>query len=115
MGKLSVSTILLAVVALGYFGSSVAAHAASASDKAVIRYRLTEQKTIHLNDEKKAKSYDQSLKKLGCESKLGNHGGHFDLTYRCANWREKAFDGHDEAHRCQKWLESLGFETAHSH
>lgn len=114
MGKLSVSTVLLAAVALRFLGS-VAADAANAADKAVIRYRLTEQKTIHLDDEKKAKSYDQSLEKLGCESKLGGHGGHFDLTYRCAKWRETAFDGHDEAHRCQKWLQSLGFETDHAH
>jgi len=114
MGKLSVSTVVLAAVALGFLGS-VAAHAASAPDKAVLRYRLAEQKTIHLDDEKKAKSYDQSLKKLGCESKLGGHGGHFDLTYRCPKWREVAFGGHDEAHRCQKWLQSLGFETGHAH
>lgn len=114
MGKSSVIPILLAAVALGFLGS-VATHAANAPGKAVIRYRLAEQKTMHLDDEKKAKSYDQSLTKLGCESKLGGHGGHFDLTYRCPNWREVAFDGHDEAHRCQKWLQSLGFEIEHAH
>jgi hypothetical protein len=105
---------LLAAVLSGFLGS-VAADAANAADKAVLKYRLAKQKTVHLNDEKIAKGHDQSLKKLGCESKLGGHGGHFDLTYRCVEWREAAFDGHDEAHRWQKWLQSLGFETAHTH
>ena len=112
MRKPIVIVVLLAVA--GLIGG-VAARAANAADKAVIKYRLTKQKTIHLDDEKTAKSYDQSLKKLGCESKLGGHSGHFDLTYGCPNWREVAFDGHDEAHRWQNWLKSLGFETAHAH
>jgi hypothetical protein len=114
MGKRSVSIVLLAAVVAGFF-CSVASRAASAAEKAVIQYRLEKQKTMHLDDEKTAKSHDQSLRKLGCESKLGGHSGHFDLTYRCPKWREAAFDGHDEAHRWQKWLKSLGFETAHAH
>lgn len=69
---------------------------------------------MHL-DEKTAKSYDQSLKNLGCESKLGGDGGHFDVTYRCPQWRAKEFDGHEAAHKWEKWLKSLGFETGHAH
>ncbi len=114
MSKLSVSTVLLATVMAVLFGS-VVARTANAAEKAVIQYRLTKQKTIHLDDEKTAKSHDQSLRKLGCESKLSGHTGHFDLTYRCPEWRAATFDGHDEAHRWQKWLQSLGFETNHAH
>jgi hypothetical protein len=114
MKKLSLNTVLLAAVVSAFLGS-VGADAVSAAQKAVVQYRLTKQKTIHLDDEKTARSYDQSLKKLGCESKLGSHGGHFDLTYRCTKWRQAQFDGHDAAHKWQKWLKSLGFETGHEH
>jgi hypothetical protein len=96
MNKLSLNTVLLAAVVSVFLGS-VAADAANAAGKAVVQYRLTKQKTMHLDDEKTARSYDQSLKSLGCESKLSSHGGHFDLTYRCPKWRAAEFDGHDAA------------------
>jgi len=114
MRRLSLKTVLLAAVVSAFLGS-VAADAVSAAEKAAVQYRLTKPKTIHLDDEKTARSYDQSLKKLGCESNLGGHGGHFDLTYRCPKWRQAEFDGHDAAHKWQKWLKSLGFETGHKH
>ncbi len=114
MGKLSLNAVLLIAVVSVFLGG-VAADAAYAAEKVVVQYRLTKQKTTHLDDEKTARSYDQSLKNLGCESKLGGHGGHFDLTYRCPKWRQAEFDGHDAAHQWQKWLKKLGFETAHKH
>ena len=114
MRKLDLNVVLLVVVAMAFL-CSVSAKAAYAAEKASIQYRLVQQKTIHLNDGKIAKSYEQSLKKFGCEVKLGNHGGHFDLTYHCPKWRAAEFDGHDAAHQWQNWLKQLGFETAHSH
>jgi hypothetical protein len=93
----------------------VAPNAACAAEKAAVKYRLTKQKTVHLNDGKVAKGYDQLLKKFGCESKLGGHGGHYDLTYSCPKWREAEFDGHASAHKWQAWLQRLGFETTHKH
>ena len=114
MGKLNLKTILLVAVVSAFLGS-IAADAAYAAEKAVVQYRLTKQKTIHLDDEKTAKSYDQSLKDLGCERKLSGHKRYFDLTYRCPKWRQAEFDGHGAAHKWQNWLKKLGFETAHKH
>ncbi len=114
MGKLGLNSVLLATVVSAFLGS-LAADAAHGAEKAVVQYRLAKQKTMHLDDEKTAKSYHQSLKNLGCESKLGGHGGHFDLTYRCPKWRQAEFDGHDAARQWQSWLKKLGFETAHKH
>ncbi len=110
MGRLSLNTVLLAVVVSVFLGC-VAPDAAYAAEKAVVQYRLTKQRTMHLDDEKTARSYDRSLKRLGCESKLGGHGGHFDLTYRCPKWRAAEFDGHDAAHQWQNWLKTSGFDT----
>ncbi len=114
MSKLNPNSVLVAAVVSVLFGT-VAAGVASAAEKAVLQYRHTQQKTIHLDDEKTAKSYEQSLKNLGCESKLGGHDGHFDLTYRCPNWRAAEFESHDAAHQWQDWLKKLGFEINHKH
>lgn len=114
MSRPSLNTILLAAIASACLGS-VAADVACAAEKVVVKYRLAKQNTIHLDDEKTAKGYDQSLKNLGCQSKLSGHGGHFDLTYHCPEWRVAEFDGHDAAHQWQDWLKRLGFETAHKH
>ena len=114
MSKLNLKTVLLAAVVSVFVGSA-AADAAYSTEKTVVQYRLVKQKTIHLDGEKTAKSYHQSLENLGCESKLGGHGGHFDLTYRCPKWRAAEFDGHAAAHQWQNWLKKLGFETAHKH
>jgi hypothetical protein len=114
MRKLDLNVVLLVVVAVALL-CSVSARVAYAADKTSIQYRLARKKTIHVDEEKTARSYEQSLKNLGCEVKLGGHGGHFDLTYRCPQWRRAEFDGHDAAHQWQNWLKKLGFETAHKH
>ena len=110
--KLNLKTVVLGV-AVSAFGAGVWADAACAAEKAIVQYRLTTQKTSHLHDEQTARSYDRSLKGLGCESTLGGHGGHFDLTYRCPKWRQAEFESHDAAYQWQNWLKALGFETAH--
>ena len=46
-----------------------------------LRFRHAEPKTVHLKDEKSAKSYEQSLKTLGIPAKLNGHAGHFDLSF----------------------------------
>ena len=88
---------------------------ASAAGREMVRFRIVEQKTVHLNDQKTAAAYHQSLTKLGVQSKVHSHGNHFDLTFHCPQWREANFKSHDEAHQWEHWLKSLGFETEHHH
>ena len=114
MRRLDLNVVLLVVVTVAFW-CGVSTRMSHAAEKASIQYRLTQARTVHLDDEKLAKSYEQSLKKFGCEVKLGGHQGHFDLTYRCPKWRGAEFDGHDAAHQWQNWLKKLGFETAHKH
>lgn len=110
-----VSRSLVVVAVFAVFSAGLTMSRAEAAEKAVVQYRLTKQKSMHLDSEKEAKSIQQSLKNLGCETKLGGHAGHFDLTYHCPKWRSAAFDGHDAAHKWQNWLKTLGFETGHKH
>ena len=55
------------------------------------------------------------FKKLGCETRTGQHDGHYDIRYRCAKWRTVSQEDHDQVHVLQKWLKRRGFETRHSH
>jgi hypothetical protein len=93
----------------------LAVRSADAADKPQVRYRLTAQRTMHLDDQATAQQYQKSLQKLGCEVSVNAHGGHFDLKYRCPQWRRAEFDNEQKAHQWQNWLKSLGFETAHEH
>ncbi len=88
---------------------------ASGAEQEVLKYRLVKAKTLHLDDEATAKSYIKSLKSLGCESKVANHGGHFDLSIQSMPWREASFSSHAAVTKWEKWLKSLGFETRHEH
>ena len=88
---------------------------ASAADREVVAYRLTNWKTVHFDDAKRADAHTKTVKRLGCEVKTGDHGGHIDVSYRCSEWREISLESHDKAHSWEKWLKASGFETRHDH
>lgn len=100
---------------LGTSGLGLAAGVAQAKSVEILEFRLAKKKTVHLNDEKQAKSYNQSFKAIGIPCQMHNHDGHFDLTFECAKWKSAEFPTHAEVEKWQKWLNSLGFETRHSH
>jgi hypothetical protein len=114
MSKVAIRTALFFGVAFAVV-NLLAVRPAHAADKPEVQYRLTSQRTLHLDDQATAKKYESSLQNLGCEARVGGHAGHFDLTYRCPKWRTAQFDNEDAAHQWQNWLKSLGFETAHQH
>lgn len=109
--KLSKITPLLLLAALAWtFTSST-----QAAEKELVDYRLPKWKRKHMHDTKKADMLVETLKKLGCEVKKHAHGNHFDVAYRCPEWRRITLDSHSTAHRWESWLKSVGFETRHQH
>ncbi|MCO8121642.1 hypothetical protein NHH03_07830 [Stieleria sp. TO1_6] len=80
----------------------------------IVEYRLVKWKTVH-GEGDKAEKMVATLKKLRCEVKVGSHGGHTDISYRCAKWQKLALKDHDAAHQWQAWLKKYGFETKHAH
>jgi hypothetical protein len=46
---------------------------------------------------------------------VNGHEGHFDLAYRCRDWRQAQFPDHASAHKWQDWLTALGFDVQHQH
>jgi hypothetical protein len=81
----------------------------------ILEFRLPKTKTLHLHDEKMAKSYEKSFKTLGVVCRLHGHDDHFDLTVECPKWKKAEFATHADVEKWQTWLKALGFETKHSH
>lgn len=81
----------------------------------VVEFRLPQWKTMHFSAEPKAEQHLATVKKLGCEAKLLDHEGHFDVRYRCAKWKRMVLDTDAEAHLWVRWLKQVGFETVHEH
>jgi hypothetical protein len=80
-----------------------------------LAFQLTDWKSMHFDDAKKAALHVATVKKLGCEVKQDNHAGHIDVTYRCAKWRELQVKNHNMAEQWANWLSKSGFDVSHSH
>jgi hypothetical protein len=108
--KLAITVLATTVLVFGL--QVTTAHAAG---QEVVQFRLTNWKTAHFDDAKKAQTQSATLKQIGCEVKLHAHGSHHDLSYRRAQWRSISLKSHSQAHQWERWLKSNGFETAHNH
>ena len=80
-----------------------------------IAYRLPKWKTLHFDDSTKASQHLAAVKKLGCEAKKDNHGGHIDVSYRTSKWQSLEVANDKLAHQWEAWLKGAGFETLHGH
>ena len=107
------AALMLSAVALG----TTLSHATEPSVMAaeIVEYRLEKWKTAHAEGDVKVEELVGTLKKLRCEVKVGDHGGHSDVNYRCPKWQQLELTSHDDAHKWQSWLKKHGFETKHAH
>jgi hypothetical protein len=81
----------------------------------IVRFRLAEWQAQHFHDQAQAKTFVDTVGRLGCEAKTGAHGDHIDVTYRCVEWRSLQAATHESAHAWENWLKQAGFETQHQH
>lgn len=114
MQRSSLKLTLLILVATASLGSMMH-RSAEAATKEVVSFRLTEWKSVHMDDQKKAEGIIKTLKKIGCDATGHSHGDHFDIRYRCVNWRSISLESHAKAHEWETWLKKLKFETKHQH
>jgi hypothetical protein len=110
--KSHVAAVAIVAVLIGGFCARAADPTVSASE--VVEYRLAKWRTTH-SEGAKAEKLVATLKKLRCEVKVGSHGGHTDVKYRCAKWQSLALKDHKTAHQWESWLKKYGFETKHKH
>ena len=75
----------LSIIAVLSIASSVAT--ASESGESVA-FRSKEWQSLHAKDDVDAGKTLAMLRKLGCETKVDNHGDHSDVTFRSVEWRE---------------------------
>lgn len=80
-----------------------------------VAYRLKESQTIHFDDSGKAQLHLDAVKKLGCEARMDDHGGHMDVTYRLTSWTALTLADENTAHQWEAWMKKSGFETLHAH
>ncbi len=108
--KLFINTLLMTQVALGLTGVTL-----TAAEPASVAYRLKEAKTLHFDDARKAQLHLDTVKRLGCEAKMEDHGGHMDVSYRLLSWKALTLVDEATAHRWDDWMKKSGFETLHAH
>lgn len=80
-----------------------------------LAFQLPQWKAMHFDDAAKATQHMETVKKLGCEVKQGNHAGHIDVSYRCPEWKTMAVKDHAMADQWSGWLKASGFDVSHSH
>jgi hypothetical protein len=110
--KTAAAVLLIAAISMG--GMLVQAADPSVAASEVVQYRLKAWRTTHAEGSK-AEKFVGTLKKLRCEVKVGSHGGHTDVKYRCEKWQSLALKDHKTAHQWESWLKKYGFETKHEH
>lgn len=76
----------------------------------IVGFRATEWKTIHSGNEAQAKQTEATLKKLGCEVKVANHGNHIDVSFRCPDWRSMKLDTDQLVFQWAQWCDTQGME-----
>ena len=86
-----------------------------AAEPFVVQFRLLRWESAHLHDSQEAATAHAALAKIGCETRQEQHDDHFDLHYRCPQWRAIQVTSDDAAHKWEGWLRDLGFETSHRH
>lgn len=70
---------------------------------------------MHVENEADTQRTIEILKKLGCETKVDQHNGHTDVSFRSPEWKEVTLDSHENADQWEQWLTRNGFQTLHGH
>lgn len=106
----SVCALLIVGLALSLFSAST-----EAAEGFLVRFRLENWKSLHLNQQAEADEMLKQLQKLGIEAKQTPHNGHIDVVYRCPQWKALTTKTDEAAHQWENWLKKLGFQTDHKH
>lgn len=77
----------------------------------IVGYRAPEWKSLHTTSSEEAEQTLATLKKIGCEVDTNNHGDHFDIKYRCPEWRSMKVKTHTLQSQWSSWCENQGMET----
>ena len=79
----------------------------------VVEFRMVKWKEMHGNGSAEETQMIDTLKKLGVEVRVDQHGGHSDIAFRAPTWRDVHVADHKIAEQLVGWLKQNGFETHH--
>ena len=113
--KSIIKTILVIQFALIFGSTQLFAQRSTVGNPASVAYRLKDTNTIHFDDAGKAQLHLDAVRKLGCEAKMNDHGGHMDVMYRLTTWKSLTLADEKTAHQWEDWMKKSGFETLHAH
>lgn len=91
------------------------AHGEHVHSGETLAFQLSQWKEMHFDDALKASQHLETVRKLGCEVKQGNHAGHIDVSYRCPEWKSLTVKDHALAEQWAGWLKGSGFDVSHCH
>ena len=94
---------------------SHAGHNHGPGESEEVAYQSPQWMTVHIEDERQMAELVALMKGLGCEVRSEKHGGHADLSVRCAKWKHIEFESHKAAATWEGWLRKKGFVTRHEH
>lgn len=80
-----------------------------------VAYRLRTINTLHFDDPAKAREHLETVKRLGCEAQIEDHGGHLDVSYRLETWKSLTLASKTTAQKWNDWMKRAGFETLHAY
>lgn len=110
--KTHAQTLLMAQLALALSLSTAEAQEAR---PATVAYRVTKMQTLHFDASAEARQYVETVRKLGCEASIDDHGNHLDVSFRLAEWKSITLRTEATAHKWEDWMKANGFETIHAH
>ncbi len=76
-----------------------------------IGFRLANWQTKHIHNAAEAEKLIASLEKIGCEVSRHDHNGHWDVRYRCPNWKTITVENETFQKQWSGWLAGQGLET----
>ncbi len=76
-----------------------------------IEFRLSDWKTIHGDGSAEQAKFIDTLKKVGCDVRVVEHGDHSDIRFRAPTWCEIRIADQAAANQWTEWFKSQGFVT----
>lgn len=79
-----------------------------------VAFRRSEWRAVRFDDRQEADEQLQTLKELGCETRVEESDRSIDVHFRAARWTKLTLDTQQEIDEWESWLKSYGFQTLHS-
>lgn len=99
------------LVSAGFDVFSPRVDAAFSSGEAAVQFRLAEFKSLHGDGSAEQNQFVETLKKVGCDVRVTEHGNHSDIRFRAPTWCKICVADEAAANQWVEWFKTQGFEA----